>query len=251
MNGRVSGKVALISGAAQGMGESHARLLAREGASVVIGDLRHEQGRVLARAIAADGGQAIYVPLDVTVETDWQNACNTAMLAFGRLDVLVNNAGIAPQQGPLDQLDLDKWNQVLGINLTGAFLGMKHAIPHMRHGGGGSIINICSTAALVGYAGVPAYAASKGALRALTKQAAFEYAGDLIRANAIFPGLIETPMNANSTAERMKMLADKVPLGQRRGRPEEVSQCVLHLASDESSFTTGGEFVIDGGFSSQ
>jgi NAD(P)-dependent dehydrogenase (short-subunit alcohol dehydrogenase family) len=251
MPGRVAGKVALISGAARGMGESHARLLAREGASVVIGDLLHDQGRELARLIAADGGRAIYVPLDVTVETDWQAAYNTAMLAFGRLDVLVNNAGIAPQQGPLDQLSLEQWSQVIGINLTGAFLGMKHAIPHMRHGGGGSIINICSTAALIGYMGIPAYAASKGALRALTRQAATEYAKDLIRANAIFPGLIETPMNANSTPERMKMLADKVPLGQRRGKPEEVSQCVLHLASDESAFTTGGEFVIDGGFSSQ
>lgn len=251
MSGRVAGKVALISGAARGMGESHARLLAREGASVVIGDLLHDQGRELARVIAADGGQAIYVPLDVTVETDWQAAYNTAMLAFGRLDVLVNNAGIAPQQGPLEQLSLEQWNQVIGINLTGAFLGMKHAIPHMRHGGGGSIINICSTAALVGYMGIPAYAASKGALRALTRQAAAEYARDLIRVNAVFPGLIETPMNANSTPERMKLLADKVPLGQRRGRPEEVSQCVLHLASDESAFTTGGEFVIDGGFSSQ
>jgi NAD(P)-dependent dehydrogenase (short-subunit alcohol dehydrogenase family) len=251
MSGRVAGKVALISGAARGMGESHARLLAREGASVVIGDLLHDQGRELARVIAADGGQAIYVPLDVTVETDWQAAYNTAMLAFGRLDVLVNNAGIAPQQGPLEQLSLEQWNQVIGINLTGAFLGMKHAIPHMRHGGGGSIINICSTAALIGYMGIPAYAASKGALRALTRQAATEYAKDLIRVNAVFPGLIETPMNANSTPERMKMLADKVPLGQRRGRPEEVSQCVLHLASDESAFTTGGEFVIDGGFSAQ
>lgn len=251
MPGRVAGKVALISGAARGMGESHARMLAREGARVVIGDLLHEQGRELARGIAADGGQAIYVPLDVTVETDWQAAYNTAMLAFGRLDVLVNNAGIAPQQGPLDQLRLEQWNQVIGINLTGAFLGMKNAIPHMRHGGGGSIVNICSTAALIGYVGIPAYAASKGALRALTKQAAAEYAGDLIRANAIFPGLIETPMNANSTPERMKMLADKVPLGKRRGRPEEVSHVVLHLASDESAFTTGGEFVIDGGFSSQ
>ncbi len=251
MAGRVAGKVAFISGAAQGMGKSHARLLASEGASVVIGDVRHDQGRELARKIAADGGQAIYVPLDVNLETDWQSAYNSTMLAFGRLDVLINNAGIAPQQGPLDQLSLEQWNQVIGINLTGAFLGMKHAIPCMRHGGGGSIINICSTAALIGYLGIPAYAASKGALRALTKQVAAEYAKDLIRANAIFPGLIETPMNANSTPERMKMLADKVPLGQRRGKPEEVSHCVLHLASDESAFTTGAEFVIDGGFSSQ
>ncbi len=252
MTGRVAGKVVLISGGAQGMGASHAQLLAREGANVVIGDLKHEQGRELARAISAGGGgRAIYVPLDVTVETDWQSAYNTTMLAFGRLDVLVNNAGIAPQHGPLDQLPLEKWNLVLGINLTGAFLGIKHAVPHMRHGGGGSIINICSSAAIVGYAGVPAYTASKGGLRALTKQVANEYAKDLIRANAIFPGLIATPMNDGSTPERMKMLEEKVPFGKRRGRPEEVSQCVLHLASDESSFTTGGEFVIDGGFTSQ
>jgi 3alpha(or 20beta)-hydroxysteroid dehydrogenase len=251
MAGRVAGKVALISGGAQGMGESHARLLAREGACVVIGDLKHEQGREVARAIAAAGGRAVYAPLDVTVETDWQSACNMTALSFGRLDVLVNNAGIAPQQGPLEQLDLDKWNRVIDINLTGAFLGMKHAIPHMRHGGGGSIINICSTAALIGYMGTPAYSASKGALRALTKQAAAEYAADRIRVNAVFPGLIETPMNANSTPERMRMLADRVPLGRRRGKPDEVSQCVLHLASDESSFTTGAEFVIDGGFSAQ
>ena len=251
MGGRVAGKIALISGGARGMGESHARLLAREGARVIIGDVLHEEGRALARSISAEGGEAIYVPLDVTVETDWESAFQTAEASMGGIHVLVNNAGIAPQQGPLEQLSLENWSRVLNINLTGAFLGMKHAIDPMRRGGGGSIINICSTAALIGYMGIPAYAASKGGMRALTKQAAAEYAKDNIRVNAIFPGLIATPMNANSTPERMKMLADKVPLGQRRGKPEEVSAVVLHLASDESAFTTGGEFVIDGGFTSQ
>jgi 3(or 17)beta-hydroxysteroid dehydrogenase len=250
MSGRVAGKVALVSGAAQGMGEAHVRLLAREGAKVVIGDIRAEQGERIAQDIARGGGTAMFVKLDVTQEADWVQAVAAAERSYGRLDVLVNNAGIAPQDGPLDQLSLEKWDRVIAINQTGTFLGMKHAIAPMRRAGGGSIINISSTAALVGFAGIAAYTASKGAVRHLSKHAAIEYARDRIRVNSVHPGLIATPMNANSTPERMALMEQKIPMG-RRGQPDEVAYCVLYLASDESAFTTGTELVIDGGTTAQ
>jgi len=249
MAGRLDGKVALISGAARGMGECEARLFAREGAKVVLGDVLEEQGRKVAAEINQQGGAAMFVRLDVTTEGDWQQAAATAEQTYGKLDVLVNNAGIV-RMSPLDETTLEAWNEVINVNQTGVFLGMKHAVPAMRRAGGGSIINISSVAGLVGLPNIPAYQASKGAVRLLTKNAAVQYAKDKIRANSIHPGRIETPMTANLTPERRQLVLSMTPLG-RDGKPEEVAYGVLYLASDESSFVTGSELVIDGGYTAQ
>lgn len=247
--GRLDGKVALVSGAARGMGECEARLFVREGAKVVLGDVLDEIGQPVAADLTRQGEAATYVHLDVTVESQWQQAVATTERLYGKLDILVNNAGIV-RMAPLDETSLDAWNEVITINQTGVFLGMKHAIPAMRRAGGGSIINISSVAGLVGLPNIPAYQASKGAVRLLTKNAAVQYAKDKIRVNSIHPGRIETPMTANLTPERRAMVLDLTPLG-RDGKPEEVAYGVLYLACDESSFVTGAELVIDGGFTAR
>jgi NAD(P)-dependent dehydrogenase (short-subunit alcohol dehydrogenase family) len=246
MAGRLDGKVALISGAARGMGECEARLFAREGAKVVLGDVLEEQGRQVAKEI---GAAATFVRLDVTLENDWQKAVEAAERTYGKLDILVNNAGIV-RMAPLDETSLEAWNEVINVNQTGVFLGMKHAIPAMRRAGGGSIINISSVAGIVGLPGIPAYQASKGAVRLLTKNAAIQYAKDKIRVNSIHPGRIETPMTANLSPERQQLVLSMTPMG-RDGKPEEVAYGVLYLASDEASFVTGAELVIDGGFTAR
>ena len=249
MAGRLSGKVALISGAARGMGESEARLFAREGAQVVLGDILADQGRAAVENIPQQGGSATFVPLDVTREQDWQRAVETAEQTYGRLDILVNNAGIV-RMAPLDETSLEAWNEVIGVNQTGVFLGMKHAVPAMRRAGGGSIVNISSIAGLIGLPNIPAYQASKGAVRLLTKNAAVQYATDKIRVNSVHPGRIETPMTAPLAPERREMLLRLTPLG-RDGTAEEVAYGVLYLASDESSYVTGTELVIDGGYTAR
>ncbi len=249
MAGRLSGKVALISGAARGMGESEARLFAREGAQVVLGDILEDQGRAAVESIAQQGGTATFVPLDVTRERDWQRAVETVEQAYGRLDILVNNAGIV-RMAPLDETSLEAWNEVIDVNQTGVFLGLKHAVPAMRRAGGGSIVNISSIAGLIGLPNIPAYQASKGAVRILTKNAAVQYATDKIRVNSVHPGRIETPMTAPLAPERREMLLRLTPLG-RDGTAEEVAYGVLYLASDESSYVTGAELVIDGGYTAR
>jgi NAD(P)-dependent dehydrogenase (short-subunit alcohol dehydrogenase family) len=249
MAGRLDGKVALVSGAARGMGECEARLFAREGAKVVLGDLLEELGQRVAADITRQGGAATFVRLDVTAEGDWQRAVAAAERTYGKLQVLVNNAGIV-RMAPLDETSLEAWNEVINVNQTGVFLGMKHAVPAMRRAGGGSIINISSVAGLVGLPGIPAYQASKGAVRLLTKHAAVQYAKDKIRVNSVHPGRIETPMTANITPERRQLVLNLTPMG-REGKPEEVAYGVLYLASDESSFVTGAELVIDGGYTAQ
>lgn len=249
MAGRLSGKVALISGAARGMGESEARLFAREGAQVVLGDILEDQGRAAVENITQQGGSVTFVPLDVTREQDWQRAVETVEQTYGRLDILVNNAGIV-RMAPLDETSLEAWNEVIGVNQTGVFLGMKHAVPAMRRAGGGSIVNISSIAGLIGLPNIPAYQASKGAVRLLTKNAAVQYATDKIRVNSVHPGRIETPMTAPLAPERREMLLRLTPLG-RDGTAEEVAYGVLYLASDESSYVTGTELVIDGGYTAR
>ncbi len=249
MAGRLAGKVALISGAARGMGESEARLFAGEGAQVVLGDVLEDQGRAAVEHIAQQGGSATFVPLDVTHEQDWQRAVETAEQTYARLDILVNNAGIV-RMAPLDETSLEAWNEVIGVNQTGVFLGMKHAVPALRRAGGGSIVNISSIAGLIGLPNIPAYQASKGAVRLLTKNAAVQYATDKIRVNSVHPGRIETPMTAPLAPERREMLLRLTPLG-RDGTAEEVAYGVLYLASDESSYVTGAELVIDGGYTTR
>lgn len=249
--GRVEGKVAIVTGGARGIGAAIAGLLAREGARVAIGDVRKAEGRREVSRIAAEGGAALFVPLDVTREEDWRAAIAGTVDTFGRLDVLVNNAGIG-QQVSIEETGERVWDATMRVNVTGAFLGAKHAIPEMRKGGGGSIVNISSISGLAGGGTSAAYHASKGALRLLTKAIAVQYGLQGIRANSVHPGVIETPMTRDFLAEpanRRERVA-KTPLG-RIGTPQDVAFGVLYLASDESSFVTGGELVIDGGRTAQ
>ena len=246
---RLAGKVALITGGASGMGQSEAMIFAREGARVVVADLLEVEGRQVADKIAAGGGQARFVALDVTNEGGWEQAVETAVSAFGRLDVLVNNAGISGTFDP-DTLSTSAWDALMNVNAKGVFLGMKHAIPRMRAAGGGAIVNISS---ISGFVGQPmlhmAYNASKGAVRIMTKAAAVQYAQDNIRVNSVHPGVLPPMRTSKVSADpewRAKMLR-AVPM-KREGRVEEVANAVLFLASDEASYITGTELVVDGGY---
>ena len=248
---RLEDKVALISGGARGMGAAEAKLFAREGAKVVIGDILEDEGRRTEAEINETGGECLFVTLDVTDETQWDNAVSEAVGQFGKLDILVNNAGISGRAN-VEDTTVELWDRVMEINAKGVFLGTKAAIPHMRKSGGGSIINISSIYGLVGSGGSAAYHASKGAVRLFTKSTAIQYARESIRANSIHPGPIATPMTETSRAERelnQRMLAS-TPMG-RWAQPEEVAYGALYLASDEASFVTGSELVIDGGWTAQ
>ena len=235
--GRVDDKVAIITGGAQGMGAADARMLVAEGAKVVIADILDEPGQALADEL---GDAARYVHLDVSDEEQWQAAVDATLTAFGKVNVLVNNAGIV-QVAPLKSLDVDKWNRVLAVNLTGAMLGIKAVLGPMTEAGGGSIINVSSIEGMRGASWVHSYVASKWGLRGLTKSAALELASDNIRVNSLHPGFIRTPMTKHFPDDMVG-----TPLG-RPGKPEEVATFVVFLASDESSFSTGSEFVVDGG----
>ena len=242
---RLEGKVAIISGGSRGMGAAEARMFAREGAKVVIGDLLEEEGLNVVSEIGEAGGEALFVTLDVTDESSWQSAVSAAVERFGKVDILVNNAAILRTQGLLETTE-EIWDEVMDINVKGTFLGAKTVIPEMRKAGGGSIINISSGAGITGSRRNTAYHASKGAVRIFTKSAAIQYAGENIRVNSVHPGPVDTDMLASSLAADDARRPEDVPLG-RYGRPEEVAYGVLYLASDESSFVTGSEVVIDGG----
>ena len=235
--GRVDNKVALITGGARGMGAADARMLVTEGAKVVIGDILDDEGQALADEL---GDAARYVHLDVSSADDWTAAVQVALSSFGKLNVLVNNAGIV-QVGPLKTLDVARWQKVLDVNLTGPMLGTKAVIGPMIEAGGGSIINVSSIEGLRGAAYVHSYVASKWGLRGLTKSSALELAPSNIRVNSIHPGFIRTPMTEHLPEDMVQ-----TPLG-RPGTPDEVATFVVFLASDESSFSTGSEFVVDGG----
>ena len=245
---RLAGKVALISGGARGMGAAEARMFAREGAKVIIGDVLEAEGRQVEAEITEAGGEARFVHLDVTSEESWDAAVQAAVARFGKLDVLVNNAGIVARGHLLDS-SLDEWNRVMNVNSTGVYLGTKTAIPEMLKAGGGSIVNISSMSGMVGQDYVqPAYNASKGAVRIFTKSVAVQYARQGIRINSVHPGPIDTPMaGARLTdAELQRQADERSPMG-RTAHPDEVAYGVLFLASDEASFMTGSELVIDGG----
>jgi NAD(P)-dependent dehydrogenase (short-subunit alcohol dehydrogenase family) len=249
MAGRLDGKVALISGAARGQGAAHAELFASEGASVVLGDILEKEVHFVADEIRAGGGAAEAILLDVTRPEDWVAAVERAEETFGRLDVLVNNAGIIDEGGALDE-ELEAWHRVIAVNQTGMFLGMKHAVPAMRRAGGGSIINVSSTLGVVGADDYIAYQATKGAVRQMTRSAALSYVKDGIRVNTICPGFIETPMTDDLEDEIRDHDIGMTPMA-RAGKPIEVSYAVLYLASDESSFVTGSDLVVDGGYLAQ
>lgn len=250
---RLDGKVALISGGARGMGECEARLFAREGAAVVIGDILDEEGEATAASIVADGGRSRYVRLDVTQEADWQAAVAQTVSQFGGLDVLVNNAGIGSNSFQIHEEPVEMWDRTIDVNLKGVFLGTRTAIPAMLDAGGGSIVNISSQ---LGIVGVPyngsAYQTSKGGVRIFTKAAALQYADRGIRVNSVHPGPIVTEMTraGRNDPERLSIMMARIPMG-RYGEPEEVANAVLYLASDESSFVTGSEVVVDGGWTAQ
>ncbi len=246
---RLAGKVALITGGASGMGQSEAMIFGREGAKVVVGDVLETEGRQVVDKIAGAGGQARFVKLDVTREPEWQEAVKTAVASFGKLDVLVNNAGISGSFD-LDTMSTSAWDTLMSVNAKGVFLGMKHAIPAMQRAGGGAIVNISSISGFVGQDKIHmAYNASKGAVRVMTKSAAVQYAKDGIRVNSVHPGIMP-PMRTSKTsadpAWREKTLR-AVPM-KREGRVEEVAYAVLFLASDEASYITGTELVVDGGY---
>ena len=244
--GRLEGKVALISGGARGQGAAEATMFANEGAMVVIGDVLDEAGTELEAEIRRQGGQATYVHLDVTSEEDWDRAVSLAEDRYGKLNVLVNNAGITLRRN-LEETTAEDWDSVMEINAKGVFLGTRYSVPAMRRAGSGSIVNISSISGLVGM-GAPAYNASKGAVRLLTKMVAMEYAKDQIRCNSVHPGSIDTLMfqsGHHDEAARAKR-ASQIPLG-RIGTTEDVAYGVLYLASDESSYVTGSELVVDGG----
>ena len=246
--GRLEGKVALISGGARGQGAVEARFFVREGASVVFGDVRDDEGKKVEAEITGGGGKATYVHLDVTSEADWRAAVATAVGTYGKLDVLVNNAGILFRSKIEDTAEAD-WDRIMAVNVKGVFLGTKAAIPAMRQAGGGSIVNISSTAGLVGSPGqTAAYTATKGAVRLFTKATAIQHARDRIRCNSVHPGPIVTDMIKDMLEDRAmwEQRLRRLPMG-RAGTPEDVAYGVLYLASDESSYVTGSELVIDGG----
>jgi len=248
---RLQNKVALISGGAKGMGAVEAKLFAKEGAKIVIGDVLETEGKQIEGEINKTGGECLFVRLDVTDENQWNEAVAATVRRFGKLDILINNAGIF-RTSPVEETSSTEWDQVMDINAKGVFLGAKAAIPAMREAGGGSIINLSSVAGLVGAAYSSAYSASKGAVRLFTKSTAIQYATDGVRCNSIHPGVIQTDMTKEAIADSQfkAQRLDPTPLA-RLGQPEDVAYGALYLASDESSFVTGAELVIDGGWTAQ
>lgn len=247
--GRLDGKVAIISGGAKGQGAVETELFATEGAKVIFGDILDDEGKKVEAKIAELGGDVEYIHLDVTSEDDWQHAVERAESKYGKLDILVNNAGISMRHSDMD-VSSDDWDTMMDVNAKGVFLGVKYAIPAMQRAGGGSIVNISSIAGIMGRPlASPAYSASKGAVRVFTKSTAGRFAGEGIRSNSIHPGPIDTDMIRSATnSVRPETRVGEIPIG-RLGQPEDIAYGALYLASDESSFVTGSELVIDGGVS--
>src|SRR5699024_81510 len=238
---RLKNKVAIVTGGARGMGESHVRLFAKEGAKVVLTDINEEAGEALATELGAD---VHFVKQDVTSEADWNKVIAETESKFGPANVLVNNAGIS-KSIPLLEMTEEQYRQIVDINQVSVFLGIKAVAPSMQKAGAGSIVNISSLNGIVG--GAIGYTDTKFAVRGITKAAALQLAGDSIRVNSVHPGVIETPMvSEGDAAEQIKEVVKQIP-SQRMAQPEEVSNMVLFLASDESSYSTGSEFIIDGG----
>ena len=251
MTDRLTGKVGVISGGARGQGACEARLFVQEGAEVVIGDILDEEDRQLADELnrGTESRRALYVHLDVRQAGDWDEAVEATERTFGRLQILVNNAGIGSPAGGsgVENTSEENWQRVIDINQKGVWLGMKAAVPAIRRAGGGSIVNISSIWGLVGSGASLAYHSAKAAVRLMTKTAAVQYAPENIRVNSVHPGIIDTAMIAAMSQEFRDRLTNATPL-RRQARPEEVAYGVLFLASEEASFITGAELVIDGGY---
>ncbi len=254
---RVKDKVALVTGGGNGIGKSACLLLAREGAAVAVTDIDEKAGREVVEKIRREGGEAEFYRLDVSSEKEVETVMAATADRFGRLDILVNNAGITGVDRPTDQISEEEWNQVIKVNVNGVFLCTKHAVAYMKKAGGGSIINLSSIYGLVGAPDLPAYHASKGAVRLMSKTDAMLYAGDNIRVNSIHPGYIWTPLvdelarrSPDGPEEFRRQLKEKHPIG-HVGRPDDVGYGIVYLASDEASFITGSDLVIDGGYTAQ
>lgn len=253
---RLNGKVAVVTGAALGLGAATARRMAEEGASVAVLDIFEDEGRALAAFLRREGLQARFWRCDVAHEAEVARVIADVVAHYGRLDILVNNAGIAGVNKPTHEITEAEWDQVQAVNVKGVFFCTKHAIPHLRHAGGGSIINLSSIYGLVGGPDVPPYHASKGAVRLMTKTDALTYAADKIRVNSIHPGFIWTPMvekhltSAGDLEAGRQATAALHPLG-HIGEPDDVAWGAVYLASDEAKFVTGAELVIDGGYTAR
>ena len=250
--GRLDGKVVLISGGARGQGAIEAELFTAEGASVVFGDVLDDEGQAVERRITEAGGTAIYVHLDVTRDGEWTEAVDLAESRFGKLDVLVNNAGIANAES-IEQTTEELWDRIMEVNTKGVFLGTRKVLPAMRRAGGGSIINVSSIAGILGRALTgSAYSASKGAVRTFTKTTAIQHASEHIRCNSIHPGPVDTPMlsGISDNPDILAARTEEVPLG-RLGQSPDIAYGALYLASDESAWITGIELIIDGGITAK
>jgi NAD(P)-dependent dehydrogenase (short-subunit alcohol dehydrogenase family) len=245
---RAQGKVAMVTGGGAGIGRACCLRLAEEGARVVVTDISAERGDETVGQIEDKGGDGLFLRHDVTLEDQWESVVGRAREAYGGVDVLVNNAGLYLIK-PLTETTVEEWNNLMAVNVTGVFLGMKHAAPSMAERGGGSIVNMSSVAGLMGVAGHVLYGASKGAVRIMTKDAAMELGASQVRVNSVHPGYINTGMAAYGAAAAgtdIEGLGQLYPLG-RIGEPDDVANTVLFLASDEAKYLTGGEFVVDGG----
>jgi len=255
---RVNGKTCIVTGAALGIGAAAARRLAQEGARVALFDLRDDDGRRLADDLRASGADARYWRADVTIESSVRNAIDGVAETWGSVDVLVNNAGIAGANKPTHEISEAEWDAVQAVNVKGVFFCTKHAIPHLRRAGGGSIVNLSSIYGLVGAPDVPPYHASKGAVTLMTRTDALFYAADRIRVNSVHPGYIWTPMvehhlqasGATDLAAARRDVGALHPLG-HMGEPDDIAWGIVYLASDESKFMTGAELVIDGGYTAR
>jgi len=254
---RVEGKVALVTGGGLGLGRACAMMLAREGAKVIVTDVKEQEGRAVADEIVEAGGEAMFIRQDVSSEADWDAAMAATIRRFGRLEILVNNAGVA-LGGDVENTTLEQWRALMAVNLDGVFLGTQRAVAAMKQTGGGSIINLSSIEGLIGDPNLAAYNASKGGVRIFSKSAALHCAkaGYKIRVNSVHPGYIWTPMVENYLAGQADPEAAKAfltglhPIG-HLGEPDDIAYGVLYLASDESKFVTGAELVIDGGYTAQ
>ena len=241
-------KVAIITGAAAGIGKATAELFAREGARLILSDINDKDGNALAEALKASGTEAVYVHADTGVAADHEKLVNAAIENFGRLDVAVNNAGIGGPIAPTAEYPLDGWEKVIGINLSGVFYGMRYQIPAMIKNGGGNVVNIASILGQVGTAGSVAYVAAKHGVVGMTKSAALDHAADGIRVNAVGPGYIHTPLLDNALDQETIQALGALHALNRLGKSEEVAEIILWLASDKSSFATGAYYPVDGGY---
>jgi NAD(P)-dependent dehydrogenase (short-subunit alcohol dehydrogenase family) len=248
--GRVQGKITIITGGARGQGESHARLFAQEGASVLVTDTLDESGEAVALELRGAGHDVQYMHLNVTSEDDWKSVISAAEQRWGRVDILINNAGIVGTMKSVEDEGQEGWSKTTAINQQGVFLGLKYGVPAIERSGGGAVVNTCSINGTVGNPGSFSYQASKGAVKMMTRAAAMEYANRGVRINSVSPGLVMTAMAAEEGEESNREFSNATPM-KRAAQPIEVSYGVLYLASDEASYVTGADLLIDGGYTAQ